>query len=120
MFSQADRYGSIIEMKSNLRNVYREYLPFIASAYPHIQLFAISSVSKTVPGNVPVPDSYPEGIEKLTAWVALQQRETLMYGWYSILYFIPFINIVYTIYVYLLILTAKIRFGATKGWQIKR
>jgi hypothetical protein len=124
VFTQADSYADIIEKAGSLKNAYQTYLPVLAAHYPNVRLFAVSAVNKTIPSEtgypVPAANFEAEGLEKLTAWVAMWQRNAWIvdanFGLMLVYLIVPFCWPFLLFYV----LPGKFRFWKARGWQIRR
>ena len=72
-FTQADAYRATMDACDNVKNVYKTYLPFVASKYPDLPLFAVSAVNKTVPDDkglpCPAEGFGSEGLDLLMEWI---------------------------------------------------
>lgn len=123
VFSQADLYADTLSKAGSLRCAYKTYLPLIAAHYPNVRLFAVSAVNKTIPDAyglpIPAPDFCAEGLEKLTAWVAMSDD-----GWKIDVGF--WMGLVYVIiplcwpFLIFRVLPRKFRFWKARGLRIKR
>ena len=123
VFTQADSYADIIEKAGSLKKAYQTYLPVIAAHCPNVRLFAVAAVNKTIPsddGNtVPAVNFEAEGLEKLTAWVALWTDAWIVdvNSWFLLLYLI--IPVCWP-HLFFIVLPRKFRFWKARGWRIKR
>ena len=123
VFTQADIYADTLEKAGSLENAYLTYLPVIASHFPKLRLFAVSAVNKTIPSDdgLPVPaDNFAaEGLEKLTAWVAMWTDAWIVDVnlWFLLLYLLIPLCWPYLIFC---VLPRKWRFWRAEGWRIKR
>ena len=123
VFTQADMYANTLETAGSLKNAYLTYLPVIASHFPKVRLFAVSAVNKTNPsddgGHVPAADFAAEGLEKLTAWVAMWTGDSIVdvNFWWLLLYLLIPICWPYLIF---RVIPRKWRFWRAEGWRIKR
>ena len=124
VFTQADSYAGIIEKSGSLKNAYRTYLPVISAHFPNVRLFAVAAVNKTIPSDdgysVPAANFDAEGLEKLTAWIALWQIENWIvdvnFGLLLMYIIIPFC----WPFLFFWVLPRKFRFWKARGWRIKR
>lgn len=124
VFSQADIYANTLQSEGSLRNAYFRHLGHVAAHYPKVALFAVSAVDKTkldMDGlSVPASDFKAEGIEKLTAWVALQEIKAYPSN-HIILMLMPFVNIFVIVFRWLpSVARAKFKLWRARGWRLKR
>jgi len=123
VFTQADIYADTLERAGSLNNAYRTYLPIIASHFPNMRLFAVSAVNKTLPSDygiqVPAANFEAEGLEKLTAWIAMWQDAWIIdiNFWFLLIYLI--IPLCWPPLIFLVV-PRKWRYWKAKGWRIKR
>lgn len=123
VFTQADIYADTLEKVGSLKNAYRAYLPVIASHFPKVRLFAVSAVNKTRPADngtqVPTANFQAEGLEKLTAWIAMWQDVWLI----DVNYFHLLVYLLVPLcwpHLIFKVIPRKWRFWRARGWRIKR